>query len=84
MVDDELWLQALSAVGRCKTFEASADGYGRGEGFAVLALQQPGDGGALGYVQVSASHYLHSRTLRTCSIRSLHHKSMCGTEDCAG
>ena len=32
-------LQALSAVGRCQTFEASADGYGRGEGCAVLLFQ---------------------------------------------
>lgn len=31
-------VQALSRVGRCQTFEASADGYGRGEGIAVLLL----------------------------------------------
>ena len=30
--------QALSPVGRCQTFEASADGYGRGEGFAAMVL----------------------------------------------
>ncbi len=32
------YAQALSMDGRCKTFEASADGYGRGEGFAVAYL----------------------------------------------
>ena len=31
-------MQALSPVGRCQTFEASADGYGRGEGFAAMLL----------------------------------------------
>jgi hypothetical protein len=31
-------LQALSPVGRCKTFEASGDGYGRGEAFTVMLL----------------------------------------------
>ena len=31
-------VQALSADGRCKTFDSSADGYGRGEGFAVAYL----------------------------------------------
>ena len=33
--------QALSPVGRCQTFEATADGYGRGEGFVALLLQSP-------------------------------------------
>ena len=33
-------MQALSPVGRCKTFDSSADGYGRGEGFAVIMLAQ--------------------------------------------
>nr|AQW44889.1 polyketide synthase [Corallococcus coralloides] len=33
-------LGALSADGRCKTFDASADGYGRGEGCGVLVLKR--------------------------------------------
>ena len=32
-------MQAFSPVGRCKTFDASADGYGRGEGCAVISMK---------------------------------------------
>ena len=33
------WPQALSPVGRCKTFDATSDGYGRGEGFAIALFR---------------------------------------------
>jgi hypothetical protein len=39
-------LQALSPVGRCKSFDSSGDGYGRGEGFAVVVMQRQGSAAA--------------------------------------
>ena len=36
-------MRALSRDGRCKTFDASADGYGRGEGCALIVLKRLSD-----------------------------------------
>lgn len=41
-------LQALSPDGRCKTFDASADGMGRGEGCGVIVLERLSDALAAG------------------------------------
>lgn len=76
-------MQALSPDGRCKTFDASADGYGRGEGCGVVVLkrlsdaQQDGDrilavirGSAVNHDGPSSGLTVPSRTAQEALIRS--------------
>lgn len=51
-------IQALSPVGRCKTFDVSGDGFGRGEGCAVTVLRQAalGDLPALAVLAATATN----------------------------
>jgi acyl transferase domain-containing protein len=54
-------LQALSPVGRCQSFDAAADGYGRGEGFAAIVLTQSGSASSAGDVALAGSIRAHIR-----------------------
>ena len=66
-------MAALSPDGRCKTFDASADGFGQGEGCGVIALKRLADAQAdgdnvLAVVQGSAAnHDGQARTVTTPS-----------------
>jgi len=66
-------MQALSADGRCKTFDASADGFGQGEGCGIVALKRLSDAQAdgdniLAVVRGSAvNHDGQARTVTTPS-----------------
>jgi acyl transferase domain-containing protein/surfactin synthase thioesterase subunit len=66
-------MKALSADGRCKTFDASADGFGQGEGCGMVALKRLADAQADGdnvwaVIRGSAvNHDGHARTVTTPS-----------------
>ncbi|MDB4222561.1 SDR family NAD(P)-dependent oxidoreductase [Granulosicoccus sp.] len=66
-------MQALSPDGRCKTFDATADGFGQGEGCGMVALKRLSDAKAdgdniLAVIQGSAvNHDGQARTVTTPS-----------------
>ena len=62
-------LKALSASGRCRTFDVAADGYGRGEGVTVMLLRPPGAGGSSGLPIIVAGSAVNQVTqLDACQL----------------
>ena len=51
-------MTALSADGRCKTFDANADGFGQGEGCGMVALKRLSDAQADGDPVLGLEHDL--------------------------
>ena len=61
-------LGALSSNGRSKTFDAAADGYGRGEACIVFVARMPGsDQAPLAVLHGASSHWLHGMAWRSSS-----------------
>ena len=66
-------MAALSPDGRCKTFDASADGFGQGEGCGMIAMKRLSDAQAEGdnvFAVVRGSAANHDGQARTVTTPS--------------